>query len=145
MAINLFQDKGTPLERQCFTWKDLVQKPISKLNDDAFTRIRVVLMNGIESEALRFGHACARMNKALQVPLARVRRVEQHQETVVNWLLPADQSPLETTIAYEQVAIEVTAALAQQEPDSYIAQVLRFGLLEDFDHLYRYSALMDGV
>jgi hypothetical protein len=79
------------------------------------------------------------------LPLAKVRRIEHHQETMVNWLLPPDQSPLETTIGYEQVAIEVTAALAQNEPDPYIAQVLRFGLLEDFDHLYRYSALMDRV
>src|SRR5690606_15440475 len=51
----------------------------------------------------------------------------------------------ETTIAYEQVAIEVTASIAQSEPDPYLAQVYRFGLLEDFDHLYRYSALMDRI
>ena len=145
MALNILKSKGTPIEKQVFSWKDIVQSPISKLNDDAFTRVRIVLMNGIESEALRFSHACARMNKELQVPLAKVRRIEQHQETLVNWLLPANQSPLETTIAYEQVAIEVTAALAQQEPDEYLAQVLRFGLLEDFDHLYRYSALMDRM
>jgi rubrerythrin len=62
---------------------------------------------------------------------------------MVNWLIGADHSPLETTIGYEQVAIEVTAAIAQREPDSYLAQVYRFGLLEDFDHLYRYSALLD--
>ena len=42
--------------------------------------------------------------------LAEVRRTEQHQATMVNWLLSADHSPLETTVAYEQVAIEVTAA-----------------------------------
>ena len=54
MAINLLQDKGTPLHRQDFTWKDLVQKPISKLDDDAFTRIRIILMYGLENEALRF-------------------------------------------------------------------------------------------
>jgi hypothetical protein len=81
----------------------------------------------------------------LREALARVRRVEQHQQTVVNWLNPADQSPLETTIGYEQVAIEVTASVAQKEPDPYLAQVYRFGLLEDFDHLYRYSALMDRL
>jgi hypothetical protein len=145
MAVNLLQDKGTPIDRQHFTWKDLVQKPISKMNVDAFTRIRIILMNGIESETIRFSHSCARMNKDLQAPLAKVRRKEQHQQTLVNWLLPADQSPLETTIGYEQVAIEVTAALAQNEPDPYIAQVLRFGLLEDFDHLYRYAALLDRL
>jgi hypothetical protein len=145
MAIDLLKDRGTPLEQQRFTWKELVQPTYSKLDDDAFTRVRVILMNGIESDQLRFGHACARMNRGLQRDLARLRRVEQHQATLINWLNPADQSVLETTIGYEQVAIEVTAALALKEPDPYLAQVFRFGLLEDFDHMYRYSALMDRV
>lgn len=145
MALDILKERGIPLDRQGFTWRDMVRTPISKLNDDAFTRVRIILMNGIETESLRFSHACARMNKALRLPLAQVRRVEQHQQTLVNWLLPPDQSPLETTIGYEQVAIEVTAAVAQQEPDPYLAQVYRFGMLEDFDHLYRYSALLDRV
>jgi hypothetical protein len=145
MAIDLLKDRGTPLEKQKFTWKDLTQTMYSKLDDDAFTRVRVILMNGIEAEALRFGHSCARMNRDLQLHLAKVRRVEQHQQTMVNWMNPADQSPLETTIGFEQVAIEVTSAVALKEPDPYLAQVYRFGLLEDFDHLYRYAALMDRV
>src|SRR5215204_1072433 len=145
MAVNLLKDKGIPLEQQRFTWHELVQPPYSKLDDNAFTRVRVILMNGIESEALRFSHACARMNRDLQVALAQVRRVEQHQQTMVNWLLPADQSPLDTTIGFEQVAIEVTASIALREPDPYLAQVYRFGLLEDFDHMYRFSALYDRM
>lgn len=145
MALDFLNEKGTPLDKQKFNWRELVQLPFSKLDDDAFTRVRVILMNGIESESIRFQHACARMNKELRVPLARVRRVEQHQQTLVNWLLPPDQSPLETTIGFEQVAIEVTAAVALQEPDPYMAQIYRFGMLEDFDHLYRFSALMDRV
>jgi hypothetical protein len=64
---------------------------------------------------------------------------------MVNWLISSDHSPLETTIAYEQVAVEVTAAVAQNEPDPYLAQVYRFGLLEDFDHLYRYTAMLDRL
>jgi rubrerythrin len=142
---SLLQNKGIALDRQRFTWKDLVQKPISKLDDDAYTRVRIILMNGIEHESLRFSHACARMNAPLQRTLAEVRRVEHHQATLVNWLIGADHSPLETTIAYEQVAIDVTAAVAMREPDPYLAQVYRFGLLEDFDHLYRYSALLDRL
>jgi len=145
MPLNLMENRGTPLDRQQFTWRELVQAPISKLDDDAFTRVRIILMNGIENEALRFSHAAARRNRELRVPLAEARRVEQHQATMINWLLGADHSPLETTIAFEQVAIEVTAALARREPDPYIAQNLRFGLLEDFDHLYRYSALLDRL
>lgn len=145
MAFSLFDDKGCKLAAQRFTWRDMVQAPISKLDDDAFTRVRIILMNGIELESLRFQHACARMNADLQRDLALVRRVEQHQATTVNWLLGADHSPLETTIGYEQVAIEVTAAVAQREPDPYLAQVYRFGLLEDFDHMYRYAALLDRL
>lgn len=145
MTLDIFKEKGTPLDQQLFTWRDLVKAPTSKLDDDAFTRVRIILMNGLESEAVRFSHATARMNSDMRLALAKVRRVEHHQQTMVNWLLPADLSPLETTIGFEQVAIEVTASVALREPDDYLAQVYRFGLLEDFDHLYRFSALMDRV
>jgi hypothetical protein len=145
MALKLFDTRGCPLDKQRFTWRDMVQKPISKLDDDAYTRVRIILLNGLEMEALRFSHSCARMNRALQAELAQVRRVEQHQATTVNWLLGADHSPLETTIAYEQVAIDVTAGVAMREPDPYLAQVYRYGLLEDFDHMHRYSALLDRL
>ena len=107
--------------------------------------MRIILLNGIELEALRFSHSCARMNRELQPHLAKVRRVEQHQATTINWLIGGDHSPLETTIAYEQVAIDITAGVAMREPDPYLAQVYRFGLLEDFDHMYRYSALLDRL
>lgn len=145
MSLNILDNRGCPLEKQAFTWRDMVQRPISKLDDDAYTRVRIILMNGLEMEALRFSHACARMNKSLQPSLARLRRIEQHQATTINWLIGADHSPLETTIAYEQVAIDITAGVAMREPDPYLAQVYRFGLLEDFDHMYRYSALLDRL
>ena len=145
MAFSLFDAKGIHIDKQCFTWRDLVKKPISKLDDDAFTRVRIILINALEHEALRFCHMAARFNADLRLPLAKVRRCEQHQATMVNWLIGADHSPLETTIAYEQTAIEVTAAIAQREPNPYLAQVYRFGLLEDFDHLYRYAAMLDRL
>lgn len=145
MSLSLFNLKGYPLEKQFMSWKEMVMKPLSKTDDDAFTRVRVILMNGIELESIRFSHSFARMNRELRVPLAKMRRIDQQQATAINLLLGADHSPLETTIAYEQVAIEVTAAVAQNEPDPYLAQVYRFGLLEDFDHMYRYSALLDRL
>jgi hypothetical protein len=146
MGLDLRAERGVPLEKQEFDWKDLAGLPYSKLDADAFSRVRVILMNGIESEALRFQHAMARSQDGeLRRALALVRRTEQHQQTLVNWLNPADQSPLETTIGYEQVAIEVTAHIAAHEPDPYLAQVYRFGLLEDFDHMYRYAALLDRL
>lgn len=145
MAINLLTDRGVPLDRQKFTWKELVQKPISKLDDDAFTRVRTILMNGVELDSLRVKQVMLRMNGPLRAPLAQLMRTEQHQATLINWLLGADHSPIETTIGYEQTAIEVTASVAQLEADPYLAQGYRYALLEDFDHLYRYSALLDRL
>ncbi|HVG04705.1 MAG TPA: hypothetical protein VM937_07150 [Burkholderiaceae bacterium] len=145
MTINLLKDKGVPLERQRMTWKDMVGKPISKLDDDAFTRIRIILMNGLELDSLRTKQVAIRHNQEARVALAQLMRTEQHQATTINWLIGADHSPIETTIGYEQAAIEITASVAQLEPDAYLAQGYRFGLLEDFDHLYRYSALLDRL
>jgi len=145
MAIDLFRDKGTPLAKQRLSWRDMVGKPISKLDDDAFTRVRVILMNGLELDSLRTKQVALRMNRDARVALSELMRVEQHQATTVNWLLGADHSPIETTIGYEQTAIEVTASVAQLEPDPYLAQAYRYALLEDFDHLYRYSALLDRL
>jgi len=145
MTINLFDSGGCAIERQQFTWKELVQKPISKLDDDAFTRVRIILMNGVEHDALRTKQVMLRMNSESRAALAQLMRVEHEQATMVNWLLSADHSPLETTIGFEQTAIEVTASVAQMEPDPYLAQGYRYGLLEDFDHLYRYSALLDRL
>jgi rubrerythrin len=145
MSLDLTSDTGTPLDQQRFTWRELVPKPISKLDDDAFTRVRVILMNGIEHEKVLFNAAGLRFTSELRPALAQVMRVEHFQQQMVNWLLSPDMSPLETTIGYEQVAIEVTASVAQHEPDPYLAQTYRFAMLEDFDHLYRYSALLDRL
>ncbi|MFO7189346.1 MAG: hypothetical protein DIU74_006625 [Pseudomonadota bacterium] len=145
MTLNLFDSKGTPVAKQRFSWRELTPKPISKLDDDAFTRVRVILMNGVESDAVRLQYAMQRFNRELRLPIAEIMRAEHHQQTMINWLLSPDHSPLEITIGYEQVAIEVTSSVAQNEPDPYLAQVYRFGLLEDFDHLYRYAALMDRL
>src|SRR3954471_9238499 len=145
MALNLFDSKGCDISRQRFNWKELVQKPISKLDDDAFTRVRVILMNGVELDSLRTKQVALRMNRDARVELAQLMRVEQHQATAINWLISPDHSPLETTIAYEQVAIELTASVAEHEPDPYLAQGYRYALLEDFDHLYRYAALLDRL
>jgi hypothetical protein len=145
MTIDLLRDKGTPLSQQRMSWKDMVGKPISKLDDDAFTRVRIILMNGLELDSLRTKQVALRMNRDARVELAQLMRVEQHQATTINWLIGADHSPIETTIGYEQTAIEVTASVAQLEPDPYLARGYRYALLEDFDHLYRYSALLDRL
>jgi len=102
-------------------------------------------MNGIEVEAATFSHQFHRNcnDNDLRRELALSRRIEQQQQKHINWLKPYDETTLETTIAYEHVAVDLTAWLAQNEPDPYVKDTLDFALLEDFDHLYRYSNLMN--
>lgn len=145
MAFNPLQEKGIPLDRQLRNWSELNVQPIDKQASPAYTRCRIIVMNGIEAESILFGHQFARhtVDLDLKRKIAEVRRIEQQQQKAVNWLLPGNASPLEVTISYEQVAVDLTAWLARNEPDPYFRQVLEFGLLEDFDHLYRYANLLD--
>jgi hypothetical protein len=145
LTVDPWREKGIPLDRQVRSWKQRVKEPYDKRDVDAYTRTRVILMNGIEIEAWNQSHNFARNtdNHDLRSLLAVTRMIEQQQQTTINWLNPADQSVLETTVAYEQVAIDLTAYLARNEPDPYVRETFNFGLLEDFDHLYRYSELLD--
>lgn len=141
MSFNALKEKGIPLEKQIRTWHDIVRRPYNRSDVDCYTRTRQIFMNGIEIEAWNFKHHFARTtdDTELKKMLARIRRIEDMQQTTVNWLIPANQSVLDTTLGYEQVAVDLTAWLAQNEPDDYVKETYNFGLLEDFDHLYRYS------
>ncbi len=143
MAFNPLKEKGTPLEKQLRNWNEVVLKPYDKYEVDPYTRTRQILMNGIEIESSIFKHCIARRsdNNELKSIVAQTRLIEDQQQTTVNWLAPADQTILETTLAYEQVATDLTAYLGKIETDEYIRQVFDYGLLEDFDHLYRYSQM----
>jgi len=144
MGFNPLQEKGMPIEKQFTGWPRLNSKPYHKESVEPYTRARSILMNGIESEAAIFTHHFCRHtgDMDLRRRLTLVRRAEQEQQKAVNWTIPADESHLETTIGYEQVAVDLTAFLARTEPDSYVKAALDFALLEDFDHLYRYANLL---
>lgn len=126
-------------------WGKLSVKPYKKLETDPFTKERIILMNGIEVEAAIFGHNFHRhcADNELRRDIALCRRMEQLQQKRVNWMSPSDETPLETTIGYEQLAIDLTATLAMREPDAHVKDAMDFALLEDFDHLYRYANLLD--
>ena len=145
MSFNPLEQTGIPVEDQFRNWSELNVTPYDKRTVDPYTRTRVILMNGIEVESIMFSHQFARHtdHPDLKRALATNRRVDAQQQKAVNGLNPGDQSPLETTIGYEQVAVDLTAWLARHEPDPMVHQALDFALLEDFDHLYRYGDLYD--
>jgi len=147
MTFNPLQERGIPLDKQVRNWRELNVDPIDPDHTDPYTRCRIITMNGIETEAILFNHNFARHCPDTEVrqQLAHVRFMEAQQQRVVNWLLSGFNSVLETVIAYEQVATDLTAWVARMEPDPYLKQCYNFGLLEDFDHLYRYANLYEMI
>ncbi len=141
MSFEPLTEKGIPLDKQIRYWEQIANKPYSKADVDCYTRTRQILMNGIEVEAWGFKHLFSRLCPDVDdcKVVSNMRRIEDTQQTTMNWLAPACQTVLETTLGYEQVAVDLTAWLAQNEPDEYVRETFNFGLLEDFDHLYRYS------
>jgi hypothetical protein len=147
MSFNPLEHRGIPLDNQIRNWHELNVTPIDPDRSDPYTRCRIIAMNGIEVEAIMFSHHFARICPDPEVKrrLAEVRYIEQQQQKAVNWLLPGQASVLETTIAYEQVAVDLTGWVARMEPDPYLKQAYEFGVLEDFDHLYRYANLYEMI
>jgi hypothetical protein len=145
MSFNPLTERGIPLENQLRNWSELNIAPYDTEAVHPYTRCRVIAMNGIEVEAITSSHQMARhtVDIGLAQKLAQVRRIEQQQQKVVNWLIPSDESVIANTIGYEQVAVDLTAWIARHEPDPYLRKVYEFGLIEDYDHLYRYANLMD--
>ncbi|WP_294496865.1 hypothetical protein [uncultured Gemmiger sp.] len=143
--MNPFEEKPRPLEDGFLSWKDLAPAPYDKREADPYTRVRIILMNGTEFEAVWFSHQFHRhcQNNDLRRELAILRRQEQQQQKQIAALKPLDETVLEHTIGYEQLAVDLTARMAQCEPDEQVKQALDFALLEDFDHLYRYADLLE--
>jgi hypothetical protein len=147
MTFNPLEQQGIPLDQQVRSWRELDVLPVDPDLSDPYTLCRIITMNGIEVESIMFSHHFARVCRDQEVTrkLAEVRYIEAQQQKAVNWLLPGQSSPLETTIFYEQVAVDLTAWIARMEPDPYLTQAYEFGVLEDFDHLYRYANLYEMV
>ena len=138
-------DFSSPITNQkYYNWKNIYPIPYDKNTTSPYTKARVILMNGCETEQVFFLHQFSRNcpDNDLRRELAKLRRIEQQQQKLVQCLKPINENILEETIIYELLAVDLTARLAKKEPDQYVKQALDFALLEDFDHLYRYSNLM---
>ncbi|MDD2671645.1 MAG: hypothetical protein PHW43_04475 [Syntrophales bacterium] len=147
MEFKPFQEKGMPIEKQVKSWPEVNVQPYNKNEVDPYTRCRVILMNGIEVDAALFKHEFARHSADIDLnrQVAMTRKIEQEQQKMVNGLIPGDESIIKNTIGYEQLAVDLTATLAKMESDPYVKKIFDFGLLEDFDHLYRYANLLETL
>ncbi len=143
--INPFEEENAISVDTFKEIKELNLKPYDKNKADPYTKVRVILMNGTEFESNWFLHQFNRHcnNNDLRREIANIRRHEQQQQKMIASLRPLDETDLETTISYEQLAIDLTAILAKHVKDENVKSALNFALLEDFDHLYRFSNLLE--
>lgn len=143
--MNPFELSPKMVEDLMMDWNAIYPAPYMKNQVNPYTRTRVILMNGTEFEANWFLHQLSRHadDNDLRREVALIRRAEQQQQKLLSALKPLDETILEHTIGYEQLAVDLTAALAQREPDRHVKQALDFALLEDFDHLFRYADLLE--
>ena len=142
--MNPFETPSKSVNEYFMDWKALSPKPYDKHRASPYTKVRQILMNGTEFESNWFLHQFARHtgDNDLRRAIAIVRQQEQQQQKRLAALKPVDETILETTISYEQLAIDLTAILAQRETDRNNINALNFALLEDFDHLYRFANLL---
>lgn len=145
MSMNPFNEKPLKMSQDFYSWKELAVKPYNKFEVDPYTRVRIILANGAEFEAVWFSHQFHRheRNNDLRRELALLRRKEQQQQKRIAALKPIGESVLEHTIGYEQLAVDLTAIFAERESNKYVKAAMDFALLEDFDHLYRYADLLE--
>ena len=143
--MNPFELKPRKLEDLIMNWRRLTPLPYDRRAVDPYTRTRVILMNGTEYEAVKFSHQFQRHegNNDLRRELALTRRQEQQQQKKIACLKPLDESVLEHTIGYEQLAVDLTAMLAQRVTCAPVKSARDFALLEDVDHLYRSADLLE--
>ncbi len=143
--MNPFELSPMKLE-DCFRcWSGIYPMSYNKCDVNPYTKTRIILMNGTEFEANWFSHQFSRNcnNNDLRREIALTRRIEKQQQMTIQNLKPINENILETTISYEQLAVDLTANLAKTEPCENVRNALNFALLEDFDHLYRYSNLLE--
>ena len=142
--MNPFETPTKHLEDYFMDWAKMYPKPYNKKTTSPFTKTRIILLNGTEFESNWFLHQFARNcnNNDLRREIAIIRNQEQQQQKRISCLKPLNENILEETIGYEQLAIELTAILAQNEPCPISRAALEFALLEDFDHLYRFANLL---
>lgn len=142
--MNPIKERTKNIENCFLPLKKMYPRSYNKEKTSPYTKTRIILMNGTEFESQWFMHNFARHCDVPEIlsALAVVRRQEQQQQKRISCLKPINESILETTIAYEQLAIDLTAVLAKHDNDEANIKALNFALLEDFDHLYRFANLL---
>ena len=104
--MNPFEIKPDMKSGLFIDWEKFWVAPYNKNEVNPYTRTRIILMNGTEFENVWFSHQFSRnsADNELRRRIAFIRRSEQQQQKILAHLKPEDESALEHTIGYEQLA-----------------------------------------
>ena len=85
ITMNPFNEQPVKASDDFYNWKELAPKPYNKFDVDPYTRVRVILANGAEYEAVGFCHHFHRHcpDNDLRRELAITRRKEQQQQSAL--------------------------------------------------------------
>jgi hypothetical protein len=146
-VFNPLDHSGIPLERQTRDRRELNVTPIDPEDVESSTRCRVIVMTGIENQAVRLDRHISRVDTdpELLASAEQLRSAEARQRRALAGLLPQPGSILEAALSYERAAVDLDSWLARMEPDPQRRQVYECDALEDFDHVYRYAEVLDLV
>ena len=114
--MNPFAQKAPSVDATFEGLSALYPKAYHPREVDPYTKCRIILMNGTEFESVKFSHQMARhcKNPEIRRELAMSRRTEQQQQKKLACLKPIEETVLEHTISYEQLAVDLTAHLAKR-------------------------------
>ena len=113
--MNPFDFESPITGQKYYDWKNIYPMPYDKVTTSPYTKARVILMNGCETEQIFFLHQFQRNcpDNNLRRELAKMRRIEQQQQKRIQCLKPINENILEETIIYELLAVDLTARMAQ--------------------------------
>lgn len=144
--VNPFEEKRSVSTEDTFlNWKEIFISPYDKDKMSPYTKMRILLSKAIKYDSIWFLHNFNTYcnNNELRREIAMIRRHDFQNLSMLSNLKPSNENHLENTIILEQLEVDLTAILAQRTGDDNVRNALNFALLEDLDHLYRFSNLME--
>ena len=143
-SVNPFEIKKEKIEDGFKELDRLSFAPYADLENNPCARMWILFMNAVEISSVLLKHflisECACQD--LRREMALLSRADQFQQKGVTVSLTSPQPLIEQAVLYEQLNTELGAVLAQNETDRYVKAALDFALIEDVDHLYRFSNLL---
>ena len=122
--MNPFEQKPEKkMDEMVMDWSTMSPKPYGKLEADPYTKTRIILMNGIEVEAVMFGHNFNRNcedNDLRRDLYLEIGMVEEEHVTHYGALLDPSATWLQNLLLREYMETYLYYSFYETEVDPYV-------------------------